>query len=435
MLGFIFIAAIGGGGDAAAAGGAGNYTPTGGDDILVAYLIGWEHSEIYNYKYKGQEASCIQDGKYICYTDYDYDAGDRNYGPGVCHRDTSGNYMQTAEYATFGIDIASGEYDDVGVDMLDMEIVDGVFMLLLQNRFMQQVLDATEGYTLTEYQLHALTCVAYQYGNVGGAGEFMASGATDRNAFWVYDGDGGVYNPFAVGGGKGGDERVNANWQLFSQGIYEIRSGEILNPANFGANTSGTSAGIITGSGNFVKYNLTESQLESLAYLCYREQGSLKGAAAEASLMANLFEIKGSYYGTGANGLYNYVRNDGWFANSETYMDNPQNMPEYIKVVRAVLVNGKRTIPGYIDEHDCLDPDVGDIIKVTNDGKEIDMYNKELYIQHKTVIINFDYAEYIFYCFPEENSDPFGYTSNSYRQQVGDAYYDYDTGQLVNGSN
>lgn len=220
-----------------------NYAPTGGDDILVAYLIGWEHTAIYNYKYKGQEASCIQDGKYICYTDYEYDAGDRNYGPGVCHRDTSGNYMQTAEYATFNIDIASGEYDDVGVDMIDMEIVDGVFQLLLENRFIQQVLNETEGYELTENQLHALTCVAYQYGNVDGAAEFFASGATDRNAFWVSDGYGGVYNPFAVGGGKGGDERVNANWLLFSEGIYQIRSGEILNSENFG----GSSAGIITG--------------------------------------------------------------------------------------------------------------------------------------------------------------------------------------------
>lgn len=409
--------------------GTNSYSSATGDDILVAYLIGWEHSEIYNYKYKGQEASCIEDGKYICYTDYDYDAGDRNYGPGVCHRDTSGNYMQTAEYKTFGIDIASGEYDDVGVDMIDMEIVDGVFKLLLENRFMQQVLDETEGYNLTEYQLHALTCVAYQYGNVDGAGEFMASGATDRNAFWVSDGYGGVYNPFAVGGGKGGDERVNANWQLFSEGIYQIRSGEILNPANFGANTSGSSAGIITGSGNFVKYNLTESQLESLAYLCYREQGSLKGAAAEASLMANLFEIKGSYYGTGANGLYNYVRNDGWFANSKTYMDNPQNMPEYIKVVKAVLVNGKRTVPGYIDEHDYI----GDIISATNNGSSINIKNESAYKQHVTEIYTKYGATYTFYSFPAPNSDPFGYTSNSYRQQVGDAYYDYDTGKLVNG--
>lgn len=179
-----------------------SYSSASGDDILVAYLIGWEHTEIYNYKYKGEEASCITDGKYICYTDYDYDAGDRNFGPGVCHRDTSGNYMQTEEYKKFGIDIASGAYDNVGESTLEMEIVDGVFTLLLENRFMQQVLNETEGYDLKDNQLHALTCVAYQYGNVNGAGEFMASGATDRTLFWVSDGNGGKYYPFAEGGGK-----------------------------------------------------------------------------------------------------------------------------------------------------------------------------------------------------------------------------------------
>lgn len=147
--------------------------------------------------------------------------------------------------------------------------------------------------------------------------------------------------------------------------------------------------------------------------------------------MANLFEIKGSYYGTGANGLYNYVRNDGWFANSETYMDNPQNMPEYIEVVRAVLVNGKRTLPGYIDEHDWI----YDIVSASNNGSNINIEDESLYKQHITQIYTKYGATYTFYSFPAPDSDPFGYTSASYRQQVGDAYYDYNTGELVNGSN
>lgn len=214
------------------------YSGAGGDSILVAYLIGWEHSEIFNYKYEGKSASCISDGKYICYTDYDYDAGDRNYGPGVCHRDTSGNYMHKEEYATYGIDISSGAYDDVGVDKIELDIVDGVFGSMLESRFMQEVKQETEGYNLSEHQFHALVCVAYQYGNVDGASEFLASGGTDRTKFWVNSGQGFKYYPFKEGGGKGGDERVNANWKLFNEGIYQTRSGKTLNPEQFGNSNS-----------------------------------------------------------------------------------------------------------------------------------------------------------------------------------------------------
>lgn len=43
--------------------------------------------------------------------------------------------------------------------------------------------------------------------------------------------------------------------------------------------------------GNFTKYNLNDYQLSQMTFIAYREQGSDEGAAAEASLMANLFEI------------------------------------------------------------------------------------------------------------------------------------------------
>lgn len=224
FMGFIMIASIG---DTNESDGSSNnkisgYSNAAGDDILLAYLKGWEL------------ASWVvtDDGEqYICYTDYEEDIGDRNYGPGVCHRLPGGTYQHIEEYNAKGIDIASGEYDDVDVDKLDIEIVDYVFMSIVENRYMKTVLNSTEGYTLTKNQLHALTAVAYQYGNVDGAAEFLASGGTDRDAFWVTGG----YKPFALGGGKCSDDRVEANWQLFSEGIYTIRSGEVLNPANFGS--------------------------------------------------------------------------------------------------------------------------------------------------------------------------------------------------------
>ena len=60
----------------------------------------------------------------------------------------------------------------------------------------------------------------------------------------------------------------------------------------------------------FTKYQLTDHQLRGLAAVAISEQGSLEGAAAEASIMANLFELQqnGSYNGkTGGEGLYAYV--------------------------------------------------------------------------------------------------------------------------------
>lgn len=191
----------------------------------------------------------------------------------------------------------------------------------------------------------------------------------------------------------------------------------------------------------FTKYALTDDQLLQLASLCAREQGSAKGAAAEASLMANLFEIKGSKHGTGATGLYNYVKNGGWFANAAKNMERRDASAEIVAAVRSVLVEGKRTLPGYINEHDCWncnktntcsDGSKGDICTVTNDGKSIDKTNRDEYVQYTTRISNVYGSSYTFYSFPAKNSDPFGYTSEKLRESIGECYFDYDTGQPIN---
>lgn len=182
----------------------------------------------------------------------------------------------------------------------------------------------------------------------------------------------------------------------------------------------------------FIKYELTQDQLERIASLCQQEQGSAEGAAAEASLMANLFEIKGSSYGTGANGLYNYVRKSGWFASAATHMDKKSASDEVIAAVKSVLVDGKRTLPGYIDEHDCISCSrggSGDITSVTNNGVAISKTDRSAYEQYTSVIKTVYGATYTFYSFPTENSDPFGYTSEERRKEVGEFHYDYKTGE------
>ena len=155
------------------------------------------------------------------------------------------------------------------------------------------------------------------------------------------------------------------------------------------------------------KYALTNDQLLQLASLCQQEQGSVAGAAAEASLMCNLFEKRGSRYGKGANGLYKYVRNSGWFAHAGRYMNKRNATSAVVSACRSVFIDGKRTIPTYVDEHDCF----SDIVSAKNNGVSIKKTNRSAYKQGVTVIRNRYGSTYTFYCFPAPNSDPFGYTS------------------------
>jgi len=179
----------------------------------------------------------------------------------------------------------------------------------------------------------------------------------------------------------------------------------------------------VSGQGNFQKFSLSDGQVTSLAALASQEQGTPKGAAAEASLMANLFELKGSTYGTGADGLINYVRNGGWFAKADHYMQNPNNVDQTtIDAVRKVLVEGKRTLPAYVDEHDCF----SDIVSATNNGAAINVSDRSAYQKNVTAVHNIYKSDYTFYSFPDTASDPFGYTSEDNRTKLGDDCYSFD---------
>ena len=159
----------------------------------------------------------------------------------------------------------------------------------------------------------------------------------------------------------------------------------------------------------FTKYNLTESQLKQIARLCLQEQGSLAGAKAEASLMANQLETsdyRRRKYGSGAKGLYNWIRNGGWFYRAAYYMDYGSASQAIINAVRDVLVNGNRTLPQYVDEHDCF----SDIASISTGN----VRTRSDYKQGKTIIKNKMGSTYTFYSFPDKESDPFGYTSEAY---------------------
>ena len=170
----------------------------------------------------------------------------------------------------------------------------------------------------------------------------------------------------------------------------------------------------------FPKYHLNEKQIRGIANIVAHEQGSVAGMHAEASLMANLTDIKGDSYATVANLIK--MATGGWFAYGQKRYDEGTSNERAIKAVKDVLVYGKRTLPRYVNEHDCL----SDIISVINSKKEINKLDREKYKKHKTVLKNKYGATYTFYDFPggiDTGVDPFGYTSAAMRMKWGDDCY------------
>ena len=211
-----------------------------------------------------------------------------------------------------------------------------------------------------------------------------------------------------------------------------------------------------TSSSNFfTHYKLTEDQILQIASLCAQEQGhsNPEGAAAEASLMANKFEVSGSSYAAkysnNGDALYHYIREVGWWAKAGKFMDKRDANPEIVAAVKDVLVNGNRTLPKYVNSHDC--PNCGsnkcpngkrgDICEVVTKGVVYSdskgVANRNNYIPHVTRVKNVygisssSYKGAIFYGFPSKAGDPFSYKDVKLREKFGDCHYDYNKKTFV----
>lgn len=158
-------------------------------------------------------------------------------------------------------------------------------------------------------------------------------------------------------------------------------------------------------------YDLTYVQIQKLANLCKQEQGSVEGAKAEASLMANILETQSYYKNKYGNDIYSFARNSGWFSKAAYWMDNGDASSTYSIAIQDVLVNGNRTLPQFVDEHDCL----ADIKSATNNGKPINIHDRSAYKQDVTIIKNRYGSTYTFWSFPTPYGDPFGYTNKTLR--------------------
>jgi hypothetical protein len=143
---------------------------------------------------------------------------------------------------------------------------------------------------------------------------------------------------------------------------------------------------------------------------------------AEASLMANLVDKTGDEKATVDNLIKKAT--GGWFAKGKSRFNNPGN-PEQISIdaARTVLVEGKRTLPRYVDEHDCF----SDLEWVKNDGASINKKDRSQYKPHVTKIKNVYGASGTFHSFPNDKSDPFYYTSEELRKKWGDECYSPST--------
>ena len=103
-------------------------------------------------------------------------------------------------------------------------------------------------------------------------------------------------------------------------------------------------------------------------------------------------------------------------------MDNQSKLKtSVLNAVRTVLVEGKRTLPGYVNEHDCF----SDITSATNYGKAINVKDRNAYVKNVTIMKNRYGSTYTFYSFPSSISDPFGYISEAKRKEIGDFCYTY----------
>ena len=180
------------------------------------------------------------------------------------------------------------------------------------------------------------------------------------------------------------------------------------------------------------KFDVSDSELNDIAKVCQREQGSPEGSAIEAELMINKYILSG-YEGS----LYDYIFKStaqGWWSpiKHNTYKATILK-PANREAVRKVVVEGIRKWPGYINEHDCFNcgkstcaGHKGDICYLTLNGQQIDDIEKiktrsdSYYVRDKTRIQNVMGGNYTFYGFVQENGvnvgDPFGYTDKAKSQ-------------------
>ena len=211
---------------------------------------------------------------------------------------------------------------------------------------------------------------------------------------------------------KMGNIATNLMTSIFNGKDMFSANAQTVDPTTPGSSTPAT------GTGKFPTYNLNEKQLKGVANILQHEQPGFEGMQAEASLMANLTDIKGDDRAT----VDNLVKKatGGWFAKGKSRFNNPGNPNETaMDAARKVLIEGKRTVPRYVNEHDCF----SDLEWVKTNGASVNKKDRSAYKPFETKIKNVYGAQGTFHSFPNSKSDPFYYTSEEDRKKWGDDCY------------
>ena len=167
------------------------------------------------------------------------------------------------------------------------------------------------------------------------------------------------------------------------------------------------------------KYLLTDGQVKGIAAMANNENGgSVDAIKSEVSLMANLFEKNHASDAGDGDKLIDYIKNGGWFASSTGAAYNESyNNDAYSNATKDILVNGNRTLPPEIVEHDCFYEGActAGIGSAWNDGVEIDIHDRSQFKRGVTVLKQQGFSsngEYIFWDWADpkaQTGDPFGY--------------------------
>lgn len=180
-------------------------------------------------------------------------------------------------------------------------------------------------------------------------------------------------------------------------------------------NNNNNSNNSSTKGSSFPKYDLTDAQKKLAAGVIAGETGGadLVAAKQEASQMANLNEVQYGKDATGSN--LESTLTGGWYAKA-SLSKSPTDTT--LKAVEEVLVNGKRTLPRYVTEHDMFPLDAA-ISGHWNNGKSEDrsQYKRNSTVIHQNPARFSSPASYKFYDFFGENRD--GDVAGYY-----DQYYD-----------
>lgn len=174
------------------------------------------------------------------------------------------------------------------------------------------------------------------------------------------------------------------------------------------------------------KYNLTDAQLKGLANIAVNENDE-PGVENVVSQMANRFEMQTKY-----KSIVDYVLKSKWYSRAQHWYTNGKSSASAVAKTRSVLVDGKRTLPTYVDEFDCT----SDILWIKNNGVKADKNVRSNYKKDITRIRNRYDSEYTFFCFasPSKYADPMGYTDEAYKKKKDETAVASNTGTTVTAS-